>query len=273
MRFVLNHMTTARKGFIECLDIASSLGCEGVELRNDLAEPLFGGLEPAQAKDLAESRQLNIFALAEVKNFNLPGALQTETVDQLITQAVAAGVPAVSLIPANNHEFDHADSARDALTASLIQLKPRLDAAGLLGLIEPLGFASSTVRLKSAVVEVLNTIGGTDTFKLIHDTFHHTLASEPFVYADHTAMVHVSGVVDPSLSIADMQDSHRVLVDTADQLGNITQLSQLMAAGYTGPVSFEAFAAEIHALDDPTAELAKSMSFIRSGVTSVTQRQ
>ena len=268
MRFALNHMTAARKGFADFLAIASELGCDGVELRNDLSQPLFGGLDAEHAKELAAHHNLTIFAIAEVKNFNIPASLNIDTLDALIEQASNSGAKAVSLIPGNNGEFQHDDAAKDALATTLQTLKPRLDSAGLQGLIEPLGFASSTIRLKSTVVELLDRIGGNDTFKLIHDTFHHTLASESAVYPDHTAIVHVSGVTDTAIGVANMLDSHRVLVDASDRLGNIKQLSQLVSAGYTGPVSFEAFASDVHALDMPAQELGRSMAFIRSSVNA-----
>ena len=49
-----------------------------------------------------------------------------------------------------------------------------------------------------------------------------------------------------------------------DRLGNVEQLAALRAAGWSGPVSFEAFAPEIHALADPAAAVTTSMNFIGS---------
>ena len=77
-------------------------------------------------------------------------------------------------------------------------------------------------------------------------------------------MVHVSGVVDPDISVLEMADEHRVLVDARDRLGNIEQIEQLVADGYKGPVSMEAFAPSVHAFTDPKAELSRSFNFIAS---------
>jgi 2-keto-myo-inositol isomerase len=84
------------------------------------------------------------------------------------------------------------------------------------------------------------------------------------MFPEHTGIVHVSGVVDGALAVSEMADRHRVLVDGRDRLGNVAQLAELGRAGWDGPVSFECFAPEVHALADPRAEIARSMSFIRS---------
>jgi 2-keto-myo-inositol isomerase len=42
----------------------------------------------------------------------------------------------------------------------------------------------------------------------------------------------------------------------------------LRAAGYRGPISFEPFAASVHALADARPALAASMEFIRLGVAA-----
>ena len=74
--------------------------------------------------------------------------------------------------------------------------------------------------------------------------------------------MHISGVTDPALAVADMLDAHRVLVDAKDRLGNIAQIRALLAAGYDGPFSFEPFAAEVHDLPDPEAALRASMDYV-----------
>ena len=98
----------------------------------------------------------------------------------------------------------------------------------------------------------------------MHDTFHHTLADGGPLFPEQTGIVHISGVVDPSLSIDQMEDEHRVLVDEHDRLGNIDQIKALLAAGYDGAISYECFAPEIHALADPQTALKRSFDFITS---------
>ena len=75
-------------------------------------------------------------------------------------------------------------------------------------------------------------------------------------------------MVDQEIGINDMRDPHRVLVTKGDRLGNVEQIAALQAAGWNGPVSYEAFSPEIHGLADPAGELAKSFDFIRQGLAA-----
>jgi 2-keto-myo-inositol isomerase len=48
-----------------------------------------------------------------------------------------------------------------------------------------------------------------------------------------------------------------------------SQIATLRAKGYSGPISFEAFSPEIHALADPESALRRSIAFIEEGVAAV----
>jgi 2-keto-myo-inositol isomerase len=133
-------------------------------------------------------------------------------------------------------------------------------------MVEPLGFEICALRYKAEAVEAIEALGAKGRFKLVHDTFHHTLAHGGPYFPDHTGIVHISGVTDPGVSVAEMQDAHRVLVTEGDRLGNIAQIADLQGLGWNGPVSFEAFAPQVHGFADPKAQLAASMQFIRDGL-------
>ena len=49
--FAINHMTVAKLSYADLLDLAAGLGCVGVEVRNDLPQPLFDGMAPEAAGD------------------------------------------------------------------------------------------------------------------------------------------------------------------------------------------------------------------------------
>ncbi len=264
--FALNHMTVARLSFRELIALAAQLGCNGVEVRNDLPQPLFDGMDPADAGRLARDAGLRILALAEVKRFNDWSDARAAEAAALMQVATAAGAEAVSLIPRNDNRGMGNGERQAALRIALKALKPMLDDHGLKGMVEPLGFATCPVRYKIEAVEAIDAVGGSDTFRLVHDTFHHTLADGGPLFPAHTGIVHVSGVTDPALSVGQMQDRHRVLVDAQDRLGNIEQIAALRRLGWDGPVSFEAFAPETHASADPARELRASMEFIRDGL-------
>jgi 2-keto-myo-inositol isomerase len=100
----------------------------------------------------------------------------------------------------------------------------------------------------------------------VHDTFHHHLAGEPELFPALTGLVHISGVTDPEVTVSDMRDPHRVLVDADDRLGNVDQIQALLDQGYTGLFSFEPFAAEVQRLENPSAAISASMDTIKAGL-------
>ncbi len=260
----LNHMTVPHLSAYDLLELAASLGCAGVELRNDLGKPLFDGEDALQFGAKAKQAGLRIFALAEVKAFN---ANSTDTLDAataLIKAAAACGAEGVALIPLVSDKAIPRSEQRDALQRALDVLQPILTDYQMTGLIEPLGFVQSSLRHKDDIVGVLDAMNRPTCFALIHDTFHHHLAGDTTIYPDLTAILHISGVTDPQPNTDQMTDAHRVLVDADDRLGNIAQLRSFQAAGFQGPASFEAFAPEIHDMKDPAAALAGSIAFITS---------
>jgi 2-keto-myo-inositol isomerase len=260
--FALNHMTVARLSFAQLIDAAATLGCVGVEVRNDLPQPLFDGMAPEQAGEMARGRGLRILALAEVKRFNDWSDSKASEALALMKIAVACGAEAVSLISRNDN-LGMGNGERQAnLRVALKALKPMLEDHGLVGMVEPLGFEICALRHKSEAVEVIEALGARGRFKLVHDTFHHHLAGGGPLFPEHTGIVHVSGVTHSDVAVGEMTDAHRVLVDAADRLGNVAQLRALQAAGWHGPVSFEAFAPETHASQDPVGDLRRSMDFI-----------
>lgn len=266
--FALNHMTVARQSFAGLADLAAALGCVGVEARDDLPGALFDGMDPAEAGAVLRDRGLRLLALAEVKRFNDWSDAKAAEALALIRTARAAGAEAVSLIPRNDGGGMGNGERQGSLRVALKALRPMLEDHGLLGLVEPLGFAACSLRVKADTVAVIEHLGAGATFRLVHDTFHHHLAGGGPSYPSHTGIVHVSGVVDPRPRSEEMTDADRVLVDGADRLGNLAQLRALAAAGWDGPVSLECFAPSVHALADPAPALRACMDHIRQGLAA-----
>lgn len=266
VQFALNHMTVARFGFAEMVALAADLGCVGIEVRNDLPQPLFDGLDPVAAGEMIRAKGLRLLAVAEVKRFNDWSDDKAAEALALMKIAKAAGAEAVSLIPRNDNLGMGNGERQAALRVALKALSPMLEDHGLIGMVEPLGFEICALRYKAEAVEAIEALGAKGRFKLVHDTFHHTLAHGGPYFPDHTGIVHISGVTDPGVSVAEMQDAHRVLVTEGDRLGNIAQTADLQGLGWNGPVSFEAFAPQVHGFADPKAQLAASMQFIRDGL-------
>jgi 2-keto-myo-inositol isomerase len=263
--FALNHMTAPKLGWEAFADLAAGLGCVGVEYRNDLQGPLFGGADPVAVGEAVKARGLRFLALAEVKMFNDWSDAKALEAEALMRIAVAAGAEAVSLIPRNDGVATERGESRTVTETALREILPMLRSHGLKAMVEPLGFAACSLRYKEVLADAIDAVGGFGTYFMVHDTFHHALAGFGPIFPELTGIVHVSGVKD-MIALDDMRDPHRVLVDADDVLGNVAQIRALRAAGYTGPISYEPFAPQVHDLDNPRSALAASMKFIRSGV-------
>lgn len=260
----LNHMTVPGMAFSNLLMLASDLGCVGVELRNDLDQPLFDGRDAAEAKAEALSCGAKLLALAEVKNFNKWSEEVASSAESLIKVAAASGATAVCLIPVNDGTGCGNGERQANLRVAMRNLRPLLEDHQIIGLIEPLGFGTCSLRYKEEAVDAIEGLSAAGQFRVIHDTFHHFIAGEKSFFPGHTGIVHISGVIDPAPSADEMNDAHRVLVEPGDRLDNLGQLAVLLDQGYSGPASFEAFAPEIHALTDPRTALFQSIEFIES---------
>lgn len=267
MQFALNHVTVPRLSYAAFLELAAKLGCVGVEVRNDLAQPLFDNLDPAVAGRMARDKGLRLVGLSEVCPFNDWSSERATTVQSLIATAQAAGAETINLIPRNDGTQIADGTRQKNLKQALSAIAPMVKNTGIAALVEPLGFARSSLRFKAELIDTLKALNLDDTFKLVHDTFHHTVAGETSLYPQMTGMVHISGVVAPHLGVDQMEDGHRGLVDAHDRLGNLAQLRGLLSQGYTGPVSYECFSADVHALADPYTALKRSFDFITSQLT------
>lgn len=263
---VLNHMCCPRMRHDDFLRMAKRIGCIGVHYRNDLVPPLFDGVSPESVAKLALNEGMRITGLAQLERFNDWNSERAEEAKILIELAKAIGAAGIGLIPVNDGIVQSDTEQTSELEFALTQLKPMLDAAGLQGFIEPLGFSGCSLRHKSDAVAAIEAVEGRGTFMLVHDTFHHYLANEQAlgapIFPEYTAIVEISGVVEPELTPLEMEDKHRVLVDARDRIGNVGQIRELIEAGFAGPVSFEPFSPQVHNLIDPASEIAQSFDFI-----------
>jgi 2-keto-myo-inositol isomerase len=264
MFFSLNQITAPQLGFVEFLELAKRVGCAGVELRNDLDRPLFDGLAPAEAGAIARDLGLRIVALNHLYAFNSWPPEQSPSAEGLLEAAIGSGAEAVSFTPRNDG-IGCANGERQAnLRIAIKAILPLLKSVGMTGLIEPLGFMTSSLRSKAEAVAIIDTLDAKDHLKLAHNTFHHFLDGAADLFPDHTALVQISGVVNTVLTRSDMRDEHRVLVDARDQLGTVDQIAALVAGGYSGPVSFECYAPEVQGSASIEDDLRRSMEFIAS---------
>lgn len=274
IKFCLNHIVAPNLNSREFLDLASRLDCAGVELRNDLADKgltdaaFFDGDQPAIIGRYARSADVRLLGLSEVYGFNRWSEEIRQKVELLIRQAKESGAETISLIPINDGANEPKEKRLADLRSALAAILPLLKAANLKALVEPLGFTTSSLRSKREAIEAIEAVGGNDSFRLVHDTFHHFLAGETEFFAEMTGIVHISGVVDPEVSPTEMLDAHRILVSDQDRLGNVEQIKTLISLGYDGAYSFEPFAPSVHSDPELEHSLARSIRFIRQALAA-----
>lgn len=262
----LNHMTCPAMRYDDFMSMAQTLGCMGIHYRNDLGRPLFEGDSLERVRQRAFDTGMRITGLAQLERFNEWNTEREIQAKSLISTALAIGAEGIGLIPVNDGSGVAAGLRHASLLQALHGLKPLLNEAGLIGFIEPLGFEQCSLRHKAEAAEAIRAVGGAGTFMLVHDTFHHFIANGRAtgapIFPELTAIIEVSGVSDRALAPLDMQDKDRGLVDEHDCIGNIDQIRELIDAGYMGPISFEPFSPEVHALSNPDKEIAKAFKFI-----------
>lgn len=268
IKFGFNHMIYPALTPDELVDAAVKLGAVAIELRNDVGDNSLKDVETARRVGAkATDAGLEVRSVNALYPFNVWNDERARQTEALASLAAAAGATGLVMCPLNEGKMlENTPEKAAALRAALTGIRPILEAHGLKGFVEPLGFPVSSLRLKRDALAAIDAIGGADVYSLVHDTFHHRGAGERAVFAKRTGLVHISGLEDPAISFADMLDGHRVLVGPKDRLGNVEQLRQLYAGGYDGVVSFEPFAKEVHDLADPIEAVRNSMAYVREAL-------
>lgn len=271
MRFSLNHSIAPLLPIPDFLALAGEVGVDAVELRDgmppgwefpDASNVL--AYDPRDIASMAAKAGVEILSINALQQFDQWDAERAKQARTMTEFASAAGISAVVLCPSVAPIGSPA--LPTGLRTALDGLQPLLQAAGVRGLIEPLGFARSSLRTQSIVEDELNRRGNPACFGIVHDTFHHAIARDPH-YSTHTALVHLSGVPDFGLPLEELGDEHRVLVGPDDILENIKHLRRLKAVT-SGPWSLEPFASEVAESPTLARDLRLSLSHIRDQVAT-----
>lgn len=238
------------------LKFAADLGIKYVEVRNDLTDKgVLDGLSDAavqKAFTQTGTKPVTINALypfedAKVLKENI------EKLKGLIGEAKRIGCPQIVLCPLNDASDKRSPTQRaDELATALTAFGPLFAGANMIGLIEPLGFAICSLRTKKAALEAVAQCKYPQSFKLLHDTFHHYLSGETEFFPRQTAIVHVSGLL-PGKPKAAITDEDRILVTKEDVMDNRGQVAKLLEGGCTAPISYEPFSSHVRGL--PLSEL------------------
>src|SRR2546428_13226046 len=198
------------------------------EIRNDFAEKgvLDGLSEVHLKKALAETgvRIITINALYPFEHGKHSKA-NLEKLKGLIAEARKVSCPHIVMCPFNEAGDPRTPAQRSAdLVAALNAYGPLLTDAGMVGLIEALGFERSALRTKRAALDGIARCDHPKAFALLHDTFHHYLSSETALFPRETKLIHVSGVVAGNAQRA-LDDVGRSLVGAPPVPGSPAQLA------------------------------------------------
>nr|WP_321986820.1 TIM barrel protein [uncultured Lichenicoccus sp.] len=225
--------------------------------------PIADGTQATELREQAAEAGGSILSINAAQRFDQWNRAREAEAVALAAFARDAGVAALVLCPTNSP-----DDARNAgerhrdLRRALAGLAPVLADHGIIGLVEPLGFAGSALRCKRDALDAIDELGLEGRFALLHDSFHHAISGEQEIFPGRTGLVHVLGVEDPVVVVERMRDAYRVLVGSADRLGNLAQLRALIAGGYAGPISLEVFSSQVHDAEDAPAALERSLGFL-----------
>lgn len=266
-RFALNHMVAPKLPIDAFFALSAQLGCTEVEIRNDIAgNAILDGTTAASIKASAAAHGQKILTINALQRFNDWSAARAAEAEDLAGWCAATGAGALILVPKNDGTGCEDGARQSNLRQALTGLAPILQRHGIRGFVEPLGFEICSLRRKSEVAAAIVELGLQTRFRITHDTFHHHLAGEDAIFPELTGLIHISGVTDPAVSVADMRDNHRVLVDGRDRVQNIAQVKRLLAAGVTTACAFEPFASEVHSSATLAADLSASMNYIRAAL-------
>ena len=265
LRFALNRMVAPNLSLPAFIQLAASLKCDAIEIRNDLKDrQIEYGTPASHVRELCAAQGITVLSINALYPFDMWNDERRAQAIELATYARECGAQGLVICPFNEPGDPRTEAQRAAgLRTALSELAPILREYGILGFVEPLGFEVSALRRKRVAVDAIQSIGGLDVFRVVHDTFHHHLAGEHEFFPELTGLVHISGVEDAQAPLNSIGDGHRVLVGEGDILGNAAQIDTLLSSGYSGYLSFEPFATSVHELADIQQALGASIAHLK----------
>ena len=251
----------------EFLKFTADLGIKYVEVRNDFTDKgILDGLSDAAVEKAFKDNGIEALTINALYPFEDVKILNEniEKLKGLIAEAKRINCRQIVLCPLNDANDRRDPTQRtDELLTALNAYGPLFADAKMIGLIEPLGFEISSLRTKKAALKEIARCNYPQSYKLLHDTFHHYLSGETEVFPRETAMVHVSGLLAGKTKAA-TTDEDRILVTKDDIMDNRGQVAALLEGGCTAPISYEPFSSQVRELplSDLKAQLQKSIDYL-----------
>jgi len=257
-RFALNRIIAPAMSLKEYVQFTVRLGLSEVELRNDLPgkqeiKDIIDGFKPAEARSIFMNEGVNIISINALQKFNLPARRKDriEELKQLLELSSAVNCPAIVLCPNNEKDDTRTPGQKYTDTVqALIDYGPLFVEYGIAGYVEALGFDISSLASLPAAIAAIKA-SGYGCYRTLFDTFHHYIGpDDKNIFGmdglgtsydiAYTGLVHVSGVED-DIPVNQFLDCHRVLIGSADKMGNKDVIKKLDNLGYLGSFSFEPF--------------------------------
>ncbi len=222
--------------------LVQKLGLNKVELRNDMNDgSVTDDLSHQQVNVLAKKYGMEIITINAIYPFNVISGDLLARVGGLLKDAKGTGAKALVMCPLN----DGTPVSADDTVSALRMLAPLFDHYGIKGLVEPLGFPTSSLRSAGQALRLIDK--AEVPFTLVLDTFHHYLyegAEQDFAAGldvSRIGLVHLSGVEDDRETHT-LTDEQRIMLSEGDRLKSLSQVQRLEQLGYTGIYAFEPFA-------------------------------
>ena len=262
MKISINHSICPSLSYENFFKLAKDLEIPNVEIRNDLLNLNFDLKAINEISDLKEKYKINVISINALQKFNIWNKERKDELLFLCNAAKKINCKGIVLVPLNSGKYYEEDQRLSLLKNSLNEIGLILSDYAIKGYVEPLGFKSSSLRYKSDVIDLLDTIENKSKFSLVHDTFHHTVAEDKSIYVEHTSIVHISGVKNLVEESYNFTDEMRELIDESDRIKNVEQINFFLKNKFNSFFSIEPFSEKIQESKNHLQLIKETLKFI-----------
>ena len=258
-RFGLNRIICPTLDIKDFFQLANDLELQYVELRNDLPEKnIIDDYSVQEIRSLIRYYNVKICSINALQEFNYLAKIDKtkKELKDLVSLAREIDCQAIIMCPFNkvdiSQQNQNLETYYQETILALKELLPLFQNNGLMGYIEPLGFATSSLRSTLSTMKLIKETGY-EVYKIVHDTFHHFLGTDYLKLLgmqydmECTGLMHISAVTT-DISPEKYRDEHRNMDFKRDKLNNKEQVDLFVKEGYEGIISFEPFAKEVQRL-------------------------
>ena len=199
IRLAINRTCAPQYSLGAFIALASAVGVQAVEIRNDIDGREFADGTPAkELRARLDDSGLAVASVNALQRFNEWTDERAKAAEALIAYAAQLGAPGLVLCPVHNagHGWSAAEAERN-LRHGLRKLRPILRDHGVIGYVEPLGMTHSTMKRQDMAVAAISDCDGWDAYQLCYDTFQFFRCGDTRVFPAHVGLVHLSGIVRP----------------------------------------------------------------------------